>query len=192
MPGISGTYGRAGWGGRRTNGTKGWSARGAFFQSIPEGNPLAGTHPIGTYCYHADQKGSYGDTWLWQKGYRGFLQKNRWYAVEQYLKMNTPGKKDGIYENAKRFLKTDIRPDRNRPAGRSPLYGTDVTSFRYKAADSLAGVGRHTDAISIFGHRRSPFTTAWRSCTAMSAYPGARGRTSPSSRFNASPIGASF
>ena len=113
MPGISGTYGRAGWGGRRTDGRKGWSARGGFFQSIPDGNPLAGTHPIGTYCYHADQKGTYGDMWLWSKGYRGFLQKNRWYAIEQYLSMNTPGKKDGILrawiDGKLAFEKTDIR-----------------------------------------------------------------------------------
>ena len=27
MPGISGTYGKAGWGGRRSRGLKGWSAR---------------------------------------------------------------------------------------------------------------------------------------------------------------------
>jgi len=96
MPGLSGTYGVAGWGGRRSDGRNGWSARGAFARSIPEGNPLAGTHPIGTYCYHADQPGDYGDIWLWQEGYRGFLQKNRWYSVEQYVRLNVPGEKDGI------------------------------------------------------------------------------------------------
>ena len=26
--------------------------------------------PLGTYCYHADMKGTYGDIWLWQQGYR--------------------------------------------------------------------------------------------------------------------------
>ncbi len=30
LPGIAGTYGRAGWGGRRVNGRDGWSARGLF------------------------------------------------------------------------------------------------------------------------------------------------------------------
>ena len=113
MPGISGTYGRAGWGGRRTYGKKGWSARGSFFQTIPPGNPLAGRHPIGTYCYHADQKGTYGDTWIWSKGYRGYLTSNRWYCIEQYLKMNTPGKTDGILkawvDGRLAFEKTDIR-----------------------------------------------------------------------------------
>ena len=113
MPGISGTYGRAGWGGRKSDGRNGWSARGSFYYSIPEGNPLAGTHPIGTYCYHADMRGRYGDIWIWQKGYRGFLRKNRWYSVEQYLKLNTPGEKNGVLrawiDGRLAFEKKDIR-----------------------------------------------------------------------------------
>jgi len=113
MPGFGGTYGRAGWGGRRSNGTNGWSARGAFYPSIREGNPLAGTHPIGTYCYHADQPGTYGDSWVWSRGYRGFLRKNRWYCVEQYVKLNTPGRKDGVLrawvDGRVALEKTDIR-----------------------------------------------------------------------------------
>lgn len=96
LPGISGTYGVAGWGGRKSDGTDGWSARGSFHRTIPGGNPLAGLHPIGTYCYHADMEGRYGNIWLWQKDYRGFLENNRWYSVEQHLKLNTPGKKDGV------------------------------------------------------------------------------------------------
>jgi hypothetical protein len=45
--------------------------------SIPKANPLGGLQPIGTYCYHADMKGQYGNIWLWQNGYRGFLENNR-------------------------------------------------------------------------------------------------------------------
>jgi hypothetical protein len=43
LPGISGTYGRAGWGGRKSNGKNGWSARGLFKMTVPAENPLAGT-----------------------------------------------------------------------------------------------------------------------------------------------------
>src|SRR5262245_10336860 len=50
MPGFSGTYGRAGWGGRPVNGKDGWSARGHFGKPKPEGED------IGWYCYHADMK----------------------------------------------------------------------------------------------------------------------------------------
>ncbi|MEX0701458.1 MAG: DNRLRE domain-containing protein [Planctomycetales bacterium] len=119
MPGISGTYGDAGWGGRKVNGKDGWSARGSFHLTIPEGNPLAGKQPIGWYCYHADMEGFYGSGWLWNQGYRGFLDNNRWYCVEQQVKMNTPGangeqgKRDGILrawiDGRPAFEKTDIR-----------------------------------------------------------------------------------
>jgi hypothetical protein len=37
LPGISGTYGRAGWGGRKSNGKNGWSARGLFKMTVPAG-----------------------------------------------------------------------------------------------------------------------------------------------------------
>ncbi len=96
LPGFSGTYGITGWGGRRSFGNQGWSARGLFNQTIPAGNPLAGKTPIGTYCYHADMTGNYGTNWLWQIGYRGYLENNRWYSIEQYLKLNTPGERNGI------------------------------------------------------------------------------------------------
>lgn len=113
LPGFSGTYGTAGWGGRKSNGRNGWSARGKFSLTIPDDNPLAGTTPIGTYCYHADMEGFYGTNWIWQNDYRGFLENNRWYALEQYLKLNTPGEKDGILrawvDGRLAFEKTDIR-----------------------------------------------------------------------------------
>lgn len=96
MPGISGTYGTAGWGGRPVDGTNGWSARGSFYYTIPTGNPLAGRTPLGTYCYHADMDGSYGDVWLWTKGYHAYLLNNQWHSVEQYLRMNTPGQNNGV------------------------------------------------------------------------------------------------
>ena len=58
-------------------------------------------------------KGWYGDGWGWHIDYRGFLESNRWYSIEQYLKLNTPGKKDGILrawvDGRAAFEKTDIR-----------------------------------------------------------------------------------
>lgn len=107
LPGIGGTYGRAGWGRRPSDGTNGWSARGLF------GASKDGMTPIGFYCYHADMKGKYGEHWTWDRGRLGFLVKNRWYCVEQYAKLNTPGKKDGILrgwiDGQLAFEKTDVR-----------------------------------------------------------------------------------
>jgi len=96
LPGFSGTYGVAGWGGRPVDGTDGWSARGTYRTSVPDDNPLASHSAIGNYVYHADMSGQYGDVDLWLQGCAGLLDKNRWYAVETYVKLNTPGQNDGI------------------------------------------------------------------------------------------------
>jgi len=107
LPGISGTYGRAGWGGRPSDGRNGWSARGLFKRQAD------GKTPVGYYCYHADMRGRYGSNWTWDKEKRGYLENNRWYCIEQYAKMNTPGKNDGILrawvDGRPAFEKTDVR-----------------------------------------------------------------------------------
>jgi hypothetical protein len=113
LPGFSGTYGRAGWGGRKSNGSNGWSARGSFGLTIPADNPLAGLAPIGNYCYHAEMPGFYGDVWGWQRDYRGYLEKNRWYCLEQCVKLNRPDANDGVLrawiDGRLAFEKTDLR-----------------------------------------------------------------------------------
>ncbi|MHC4703946.1 MAG: polysaccharide lyase, partial [Planctomycetota bacterium] len=107
LPGISGTYNRAGWGGRPSDGRNGWSAR-CLFRGQSDGKT-----PVGFYCYHADMKGRYGSGWTWEQQKRGYLANNRWYCIEQYARMNTPGKNDGILrawvDGKPAFEKTDIR-----------------------------------------------------------------------------------
>jgi hypothetical protein len=92
--GISGTYGATsyagGWGGRRTNGTNGWSARGGYVAQVPYGyNPLQGSTTLATYLYHADQPTGYGEQLKWGLTLNGSIKKGRWYSIEQYVKMNT-------------------------------------------------------------------------------------------------------
>ena len=107
LPGIAGTYGRAGWGGRPSDGRNGWSARGLFR------GQRDGKTPIGFYCYHADMKGRYGSEWRWERERLGYLENNRWYCVEQHAWMNTPGENDGILrgwvDGRLAFEKTDVR-----------------------------------------------------------------------------------
>jgi hypothetical protein len=107
LPGIAGTYGRAGWGGRPVHGGDGWSARGLFL------GQKNGKTPIGYYCYHMDMTGQYGSNWVWDKDRLGYLDNNRWYCIEQYAKMNTPGQSNGILrgwvDGQLAFEKTDIR-----------------------------------------------------------------------------------
>ncbi|MCC6416809.1 MAG: hypothetical protein IT429_01020 [Gemmataceae bacterium] len=82
LPGFSGTYGKSGWGGRKVDGTDGWSARGLFRRPGPDATE------IGIYCYHADMRSRFGDHLKFQPA----LQYDRWYCVEHYCKLNTPGK----------------------------------------------------------------------------------------------------
>lgn len=110
LPGISGTYGRAGWGGRPVHGDDGWSARG-LFQSKRGGASSA----IGFYCYHADMRGKYGDDLVFTPR----LEHGRWYHVELHCKLNTPGAPgergahDGVLrgwiDGAPAFARTDLR-----------------------------------------------------------------------------------
>jgi hypothetical protein len=97
LPGFSGTYGRAGWGGRKSDGYNGWSARGAFFRQPDRQVGVADLRGIGSYVYLAQSRGKYGDHWGWNLGPSGLLQKNRWYCIEQNVQLNTPGKADGVF-----------------------------------------------------------------------------------------------
>jgi hypothetical protein len=113
FPGPSGTYGRAGWGGRKADGTDGWSMRGLFLEATEPANPLSRYTSMGTYAYHADMRGYWGDNWPWMIGQRGLLEQNRWYCIEQYFRVNTLGQKDGVLkvwvEGELAFERTDIR-----------------------------------------------------------------------------------
>ncbi len=90
LPGFGGTYGVGGWGGIPSTGYNGWSARGEF-------KPLAdGRISLGSYVYHADMDGIYGSSWNWTAGHVQPLERDRWYGIEKYIKLNEPGKSNGI------------------------------------------------------------------------------------------------
>jgi len=107
LPGFGGTYGRAGWGGRPVDGTDGWSARGLFKGRTD------GRTPVGFYAYQMDMTGRYGSNWPWDRHGLGLLENNRWYLIEQHVKLNTPGKADGVLQawvdGQLAFEKTDVR-----------------------------------------------------------------------------------
>lgn len=96
LPGIAGTYGRAGWGMRKTDGFNGWSLRGGFAARPPAVKSIAGLTSLVSYAYHADIQDNSGDLWDWGEGATGLLENNRWYSVEQYVKLNSPEKSDGV------------------------------------------------------------------------------------------------
>jgi hypothetical protein len=140
MPGLAGRYGRwngrywspcGGNGGDRTTGLVsatdkgpercGWSMRGVALGKPADDNPYRELVPVITYAYHADQAGCYGDDWRWATV---LLEKDRWYSIEQYVKVNTiegpfdkagngTGRRDGVLrvwlDGVQVFEKTDIR-----------------------------------------------------------------------------------
>lgn len=113
LPGISGTYGQAGWGMRKTDGYNGWSLRGGFMPRPPGVPSVAGLTALGSYAYHADIEDAAGENWAWGEGPAGVLENNRWYCIEQYVKMNAPGQKNGVFrawvDGQRVFEKTDVR-----------------------------------------------------------------------------------
>jgi hypothetical protein len=113
LPGISATYGNTGWGGRKADGRTGWSMRGLFFRTPQADSPYHDLTPVGTYAYHADMEDYWGDAWAWSGNGRALLERNRWYCIEQYFKVNQLGRKDGVMrawiDGYPVFEKTDIR-----------------------------------------------------------------------------------
>jgi len=97
MPGIAGTYGKAGWGMRKSDGFNGWSLRGGFNRRPDNAPGVKGFTTLVSYAYHADMKDSSGDHWAWSDGISGIVENNRWYAIEQYVKLNTPGQINGVF-----------------------------------------------------------------------------------------------
>ena len=117
LPGFGGTYNKAGWGGRGNNGFEGWSARGGFYGTITdEQSHWKDRLPIGQYLYEVS-KSKYGQTIPYGHPL-STLKPGKWYSIEQHLKLNTPGEKDGILEawidGVKVFSRSDLQL-RNTP-----------------------------------------------------------------------------
>lgn len=108
MPGWDGRFGwwnssgywqnTTGNGGARPTGLKvrnttanrweyeGASMRGHGGTSANDGNPYDDMFWIGSYIYHLDQVGAFGESIRWSNVVVG---KGRWYCIEQYIKMNS-------------------------------------------------------------------------------------------------------
>lgn len=113
MPGIAGTDGRAGWGMRKSDGYNGWSVRGAFAARLAAAKSVKGLTTLGSYVYHVDIDDSSGEYWGWNHGPSGIVENNKWYSIEQHVKLNTPGKRDGVFrvwlDGRQVFERTNIR-----------------------------------------------------------------------------------
>lgn len=103
LPGLAG--GAANSGGRRPNGTDGFSARMHWRTNRSSGSPLSSNETdranIAQYVYHPDQTtndGVNGDDLDWDDGPSGewkVFESGRWYHVRHRIIMNTPGSNGG-------------------------------------------------------------------------------------------------
>ncbi len=85
LPGLVGGEGNTG--GKIPNGRDGWSAR---LMWRADGR-------IVQYVYHPDQPGKWGEDFPWAvEGQPVFFKPGKWHCVETYIRMNSPGKKDGL------------------------------------------------------------------------------------------------
>lgn len=112
FPGLAGTYNKAGWGGRSADGTNGWSARGQFGDTIKSDDKFNNSTPLGFYAYYPDNGQNHGAAMYWNTG-NNPLKPGKWYQITQYVKLNTPGKQDGVLrawvDQQQVFERTDIR-----------------------------------------------------------------------------------
>ncbi|MEB4592066.1 hypothetical protein VSS37_13820 [Candidatus Thiothrix sp. Deng01] len=81
LPGIGSFNPRTGGG--KPDGRDGWSVRAMWVQG----------GKAGQYVYHMDQPGNYGDFFAWDAPP---LATGQWHQVKTFVRLNTPGKRDGI------------------------------------------------------------------------------------------------
>ena len=98
LPGIGSFEPRVGGG--KPNGHDGWSVR-VMWEN---------TGKLGQYVYHMDQPSHFGDFFVWDAPP---LERGKWYQIKTLVRLNTPGKSDGIittWLNGKEVLnKRDLR-----------------------------------------------------------------------------------
>jgi hypothetical protein len=101
LPGFDGRYfGTAGGGGSPSHGDDGWSARGHFLALPISSNPMRPYPVIGSQLYHVDDPNPHGEVVSWTRNGNAYLQKGKWYSIEQYFRVNSiangRGRNDGI------------------------------------------------------------------------------------------------
>lgn len=83
----------AGNGGAFAEGKDGWSMRGNFLAISNRADPKHGHVALGDYVYMVGENQVHSN---WGRGGLGVLERARWYCIERRMRMNTPGRADGI------------------------------------------------------------------------------------------------
>lgn len=108
FPGI-GNRDEHGWGGRRTDGTSGWSVRTGLRNQPDDDNAVT----VEFYVYHMEM-GRWGSIYHWDRDENGAgVYRGEWTEMEIYVRVNTPGEADGIIcgwiNGEPRFEKSDLK-----------------------------------------------------------------------------------
>ncbi|MCC5907149.1 MAG: hypothetical protein JJU13_13140 [Balneolaceae bacterium] len=108
FPGI-GNRDEHGWGGRRTDGTSGWTVRTGLRNQPDQNNAVT----VEFYVYHMEM-GRWGSIYSWDRDENGAgVYRGEWTEMEIYVRVNTPGEDDGIIcgwiNGEQRFEKTDLK-----------------------------------------------------------------------------------
>lgn len=87
LPGLCG--GHEATGGRKANGTNGFSVRPMWRRS----------GKLVSYIYHIDQKTNYGDDFVWKNaGGELKMPTSKWHQIEFKVRLNEPEKRNGMVE----------------------------------------------------------------------------------------------
>ena len=92
IPGLAGGTANTGGGtnpNAKPKGNDGWSAR---MMWRPKGSAVQ-------YMYHPDQPNPAGEDFEWAINGQRYFTPGKWHTVETRIKMNTPGKRDGIVQS---------------------------------------------------------------------------------------------
>lgn len=76
----------------------GWRAYALLLPPLAGDNPLAGRLPVQSVWRDPDSEDEPIRTQPWIEGEGAFLLSDRWYCVEQFLQLNSPGQADGIWQ----------------------------------------------------------------------------------------------
>lgn len=101
----------------------GWSARMLFYPA-GWGEAEPDQVRIGYYTYHLDQPGTCGEFMPWDSD--GILDQDWWYCIEGRIRVNTPGKSDGLLQG---WVDNELAFDRDglqfRRVGEDSLFVRD-------------------------------------------------------------------
>lgn len=75
-----------------------WRAYAQLLPALAGDNPLAGRLPVQSVWLDPGRADEPSRTQPWTEGEGAFLLGDRWYCVEQFLQLNSPGKADGIWQ----------------------------------------------------------------------------------------------